>query len=106
MKSLLLREIEKYKLPKIKTAKLNNNGNPLIFQSIPIHLNELDPLDQRIEVNRFTPLDEWFCPICGERMCIRNDENMEIGELHFNETHKLDKFNFDNMYQFLLYGIA
>jgi hypothetical protein len=71
-----------------------------------IHLNELDPFDQMIEANYFHPLGEWFCPIWGDRMRIRNDENIEIWELHFSEVHKLNKFDFDNWYQFLLYGIT
>jgi hypothetical protein len=71
-----------------------------------IQLIDLDPLDQMIEMNLLPPIDDWFCPICGERMCVRNDDNMETWDVHFSKVHKITNFNYENMYQFLLYGMT
>jgi hypothetical protein len=35
---------------------------------MPIQLIDVDQLDQMIEMNLLPPIDDWFCPICGERM--------------------------------------
>jgi hypothetical protein len=90
----------------IRLSKLNNNRTPLKFGQMQIQLIDSDPLDQMIDMNLMPPIDEWFCPICSDRMCVRNADNIETWEVHFCEVHKLSNFNYENQYLFLLYGIT
>jgi hypothetical protein len=66
----------------IRLSKLSNKGKALNFEIMPIELTNDDPLDQMIDNNKFPPIDDWFCPICGERLCTRNNDNLELWDIH------------------------
>jgi hypothetical protein len=116
-----LKDKESLKMKIVKAAKnckngedlrllleqLLNEGKQLEYGNIKVTLNiNKDALDQMIEKNCFSPIDQWRCPICFEEIDAIEEDEKSQWEAHLNLKHNIGSYLFENIYPFILYGDA